>query len=150
MPGDPRQADAPGLQLEEERDVVGGQTSPCKHFNGEEVGPRQHSQMGGNKFLPGGPLAPLWCRGDTIPPEHVRHRLIRHLLAEVGQGSHDSIVPPAGVLSGHPSDQGLGFAVDGRSARVGSALGSVELAGNQPAVPGQNRVWLGVQPASDF
>jgi hypothetical protein len=29
-------------------------------------------------------------------------------------------------------------------------LGSVELAGNQPAVPGQNRVRLGVQPASDF
>src|ERR1035438_2280874 len=92
---------------------------------------------------PGGLLAPFRCRCDAIPPEHVRHRLIRHPMAEVGQGSYDPIVSPAGVLSGHTYDQGFGFTIDGRSARIGSALGSVELAGDQPPVPGQDRVGPG-------
>jgi len=64
-------------------------------------------------------------------------------MAEVGQASHDPIVSPAGVLSGHTYDQGFGFIIDGRSARIGSALGSVELAGDQLAVLGQDRVGLG-------
>src|ERR1039457_1234949 len=99
--------------------------------------------MGGNELLPGGLLAPLWRRGDAVTPEHVRHRLVRYTMTEVGQGSHDPIVSPAGVLSGHTYDQGFGFTINGRSARIGSALGSVELAGDQPPVPGQDRVGPG-------
>src|ERR1035438_1826220 len=64
-------------------------------------------------------------------------------MAEVGQSSHDPIVSPARVLSGHTYDQGFGFTIDGRSARIGSALGSVELTGDQPPVPSQDRVGLG-------
>src|ERR1017187_9897572 len=64
-------------------------------------------------------------------------------MAEVGQGSHDPIVSPARVLSGHTYDQGFAFTLNGRSARIGSALGSVELAGDQPAVPGHDRIGLG-------
>ena len=64
---------------------------------------------------------PCQVAGTAIPPEHVRHRLIRHPMAEVGPGSRDPIVSLAGVLSGHTYDQGFGFTLEGRSAPIGSA-----------------------------
>ena len=62
MFGQTGETDAARFQMDEEQDVVGGETSPGKHFDGEEVGTCQDSQVGGDEIPPGGLLAPFRCR----------------------------------------------------------------------------------------
>jgi hypothetical protein len=100
MFGQTGKADAARFQMNEEQDVVGGETSPSKHFDGEEVGTRQDGHVGGNELLPGGSLAPLGCGLDPVPAKGIAHRLIRNIAAEIGQSSDDAVISPTGVLSG--------------------------------------------------
>ena len=41
--------------------------------------------------------------------EYVPHRLIGHVMAQVGQCANDSVISPAGVLSRHPDHQVFDF-----------------------------------------
>ena len=85
------------FQPNEELDVVGGKISPRQHFDSEEVGTCQDGHVGGNEVLPGGILAPLRCRLDSVAAQDVAHGLIGNGVAEIGQGANDSMVSPAGV-----------------------------------------------------
>jgi hypothetical protein len=78
--------------MNEEQDVVGGETSPGEHFDREEVGTCQDGHVGGDEILPGGILAPLGCRLDPVAAKDVAHRLIGNGVAEIGQGSDDAVV----------------------------------------------------------
>ena len=82
--------------MNEEQDVVGGEISPGKHFDGEEVGTCQDGHGRGNEILPGSILAPLVCRLDPLAMQDVAHRLIGDGVAKIGQGSDDAVVSPAG------------------------------------------------------
>ena len=100
MFGQTGETDAARLQMNKEQDVVGGETSPCKHLNCEEVGTCQDGHVGGDEILPGGVLAPLRCRLNPVSTKDVSHGLIGNTVAEIAQGSDDAVVSPAGVLSG--------------------------------------------------
>ena len=94
--------------------------------------------------LPPGPvLALLWCQLDPAPPQDVAYRLVRHVVTQIGERSHDPIISPARVLPGHPNNQYLDLRPDSRTAGIGAVSGTVEFAGDQPPVPGQDCVWLG-------
>jgi hypothetical protein len=57
--------------MNEEQHVVGGETSPGEHFNGEEVGIYKDRHVGGAEILPGSILAPLGrrqARASGYPP----------------------------------------------------------------------------------
>jgi len=86
MFGQTGETDAARFQMNEEQDVVGGETSPGKHFDGEEVGTCEDGHVRGNEILPGGILAPLGCRLDPVAAKDVAHRLIGNHVAEIGQG----------------------------------------------------------------
>jgi hypothetical protein len=60
-------------------------------------------------------------------------------MAEVGESAGDAIVTPAFVLPGHAKDQPFEFRADGWTTRVGTMLRAVELAGDQPTIPGEDR-----------
>ena len=100
MFGQTGETDAARFQMNEEQDVVGGETSPGEHFDGEEVGTCQDGHVGGNEIFPGGVVAPLGCGLDPVSTKDVSHGLIGNSVAEIGQGSDDAVVSPAGVLSG--------------------------------------------------
>ena len=59
-------------------------------------------------------------------------------MAEIGQSPGDAIVTPALVLLGHAEDQRFEFGADARTSRVGAMLGSIELAGDQTSIPGED------------
>jgi hypothetical protein len=103
--------------MNEEQDVVGGETSPGEHFDGEKVGSCQDGHVGSNEILPGGILAPLGCRLDAISAKDVAHRLIGNHVAEIGQGSDDAVVSRAGVLSGETDNERFQFGRDAGPAR---------------------------------
>ena len=105
MFGQTGEADAARFQMNEEQDVVGGETSPGQHFHGEEVGTCQDGHVAGDEILPGGILAPLGCRLDPVASEYVAHRLVGNGLTEIRQSSDDAVVSPAGVLSGEADNQ---------------------------------------------
>src|SRR5215467_8498402 len=52
MSGNPGQADAATLQMNEEQHVVRHQTTPGKHLDREKVNAGQHRHMRLNEFLP--------------------------------------------------------------------------------------------------
>ena len=103
--GQAGETDSARFQMNEEQHVVGGKTSPGEHFNREEVGTGQDGHVGGNEILPGGILAPLGHRWDPVSAKDVAHGLIGNGVAEIGQGSDDAVVSPAGVLSGKADNQ---------------------------------------------
>jgi len=105
MSGQTGETDAARFQMNEEQDVVGGETSPGEHFDCEEVGTSQDGHVGGDEILPGGILAPLGCRLDSVSSKDVAHRLIGHRVAEIGQGSDDTVVSPTGVLPGEADNE---------------------------------------------
>src|SRR5215471_20162651 len=101
MSGNPGQADAATLQMNEEQHVVRHQTTPCKHLDREEVNAGQHRHMRLNELLPGCCLAALRRRPNSMAPQNIPHAFIRHPIAEIGQSAHDPVVPPTGILFGH-------------------------------------------------
>jgi hypothetical protein len=58
VPGQTGEGDPLRFQANEEQDVVGGETSPRKHLNREEVGTCQDGEVAGDEILPGR----LWLR----------------------------------------------------------------------------------------
>ena len=116
------EAGAARFQMNEEQDVVRGETSPCQHFEGEEVGTCQDGHVTGDEILPGGILAPLSCRLDPVPAKDIARRLIGNGVAEIGQGSDDAVVSPAGILSGEAHNERFQFGRErGRPGEVRSA-----------------------------
>ena len=96
-----------------------------------------------NEFLPARALASFWRRCNAVPLQDVAHRLVRNRIAQIGERTDDPILPPTAVLLGHADNQRLDLRADSRPSRVGSMAGSVELAGDQAAVPAENRLGLG-------
>ncbi len=129
--------------MNEEQDEVGGETSPGEHFDGEEVGASKDGHVGGDEILPGGILAPLGCRWDSVSSKDTAHRLIRNRVAEIGQGSDDAVVSPAGVLPGEADNKRFQFGRDAGPAGRSTELGAVEFAGDEPPVPGEDGLWFG-------
>jgi len=60
-------------------------------------------------------------------------------VAEIGEGAGEPIVPPTAVLLSHSDDQRLDLGADSRPSRIRAMLGAVELAGDQTAIPAENR-----------
>jgi hypothetical protein len=81
MSGQAGEGDPAGFQMDEEQDVVGGETSPGKHLNGEEIGACQDGEVGGDEIAPGGSLAAFRCRRDPVPTKDVTHGLIGNSVA---------------------------------------------------------------------
>ena len=79
-------SDAPALQMEEEKDVVGREPTPGQHLYSEEVAARQHRHMRGDEVLPGGGLAALWRRRNSMVFEDISDSLVRNVVPEVGEG----------------------------------------------------------------
>jgi hypothetical protein len=94
--------------MKEEQHVV-HQPSPSEHLDCEEITTGQYIHVSGEKVLPWRDLASLRSRSDTMATEYVPHRLIGHVMTQVGQGANDSVISPAGILSRHPDHQGFNF-----------------------------------------
>src|SRR5947209_5965210 len=143
MSGDPADPYPTALQFDKEQDVVCHQASPGQHLNGEEIGSSKHVHMPADKILPSCGLTPFRCRRDVVAPQDVAHRFIREVMAQVGQRADDAVVTPARVLASEANHQLFRRGFYPGSARVRAASGTIELAGNQPPIPGQDGVRLG-------
>ena len=58
------------------------------------------------------------------------HRLVRQDIAQIGQGTDDSIVTPVDILFGHPYNQGFEFRLNAWAAWITTSLGPNEFAGD--------------------
>jgi hypothetical protein len=63
-------------------------------------------------------------------------------VAKIGQGAHDPVIAPAGILPSHADNQLLDVVVYLRSANLSTCLGTIELLGHQFPVPTEDRVRL--------
>ncbi len=116
--GHPRYADSPAIEMNEEQNVVGNKTAPGEHFYGKAVDTGQDCHVRGDEILPGGRLGSLRCGRDAVSAEDVSHRLIANVMTEIGQGSRDSVISPAGIFPRHPDNQFDDFVRDRRATRT--------------------------------
>ena len=143
VPSNPGKDHSAAVQVNEEQNIVGHQTTPGQHLDCEEVYTGQHRHMGLNKLLPGRVLASFRRRREAMPLQNVPDRLIRYPITEIRHSARDPAITPTRVFPSHLQDQRLQFRLKSRSAGVGAVSGSIKLAGNQLAVPGENRIGLG-------
>ena len=70
----------------------GSATQRIGRLNGEEIRGGENVHVAANKVLPGGRFAPLRHWPDTVAAQDIAHSLVGHLMPQVGQGSHNSVV----------------------------------------------------------
>jgi hypothetical protein len=99
--------------------------------------------MGGDKILPRSRLASLGSRSNAVAAQNVSHCLIGQAVTQIGQGSDDAVISPAGVLSRHSHHQSFHFRSNRGATRILPLFGAIELLGDEPSIPGQDGVGLG-------
>src|SRR4051812_31175272 len=160
MSGDAGEGDAPRFEVKEKEDVIRNEATPSQDLNGEEACSGKDGHVGGDEVLPTRALAAFRRWRDAVALQNVSDRLIGELMAEIGESASNAIVTPAFVLLGHAEDQRFDFTADARTSRVGAMPRAVELAGDQPTIPGEDglrfrntgypRETLPPQPPADF
>lgn len=92
MPGHAADADASALQMDEEENVLRGQSFPGVHLNGKAVHFSKQIQVRADEVLPGG-LARFGRRCNAVSPQDIAHSLIGNNVAPVRQRSDDAVIP---------------------------------------------------------
>ena len=80
-----------------------------------------------------------------MPPQNVAHRLVRHPVSQIAQGSYDPVVSPSGVLSHQSNHQVLYLRAEARSASGPTLFRAVELMRDEPAILGEDGSGLATQ-----
>jgi len=70
-------------------------------------------------------------------------RLIRNLVAQIGERPDNPVIAPRAIFLGHADNQCLDFSVDPRAARSSRPARSVEFARNEPSMPSPDGVRSG-------
>jgi hypothetical protein len=91
MAGHAGQRHPPRFQLDRKQNVVRGQTSPREHLGGKEVHAGRNRHVGGDEVLPGSRLTGFRSWRDAVPTQNVPDRLVRDLVAEMGQSARDPV-----------------------------------------------------------
>jgi hypothetical protein len=84
--------------LKEEQDVIRGEAAPGQHLYGEEIRAGKDRHMRRDEILPAGALGPFRCGREAVSLQDISDRLVRDVMAQVGQRTCDAIVTPTGVL----------------------------------------------------
>ena len=58
----------------------------------------------------------LIITNDVVTTEDIADGLVGQLVAQVGHGSHNAVIAPAGILPGHPQDEGPDWRCGRRAA----------------------------------
>ncbi len=113
--GQTGESDSSRFQMNEEQEVVGGEPSPGKHLNRNEVGTCQDGEVGGDEIFPGGILAPFRCRLDPVSAKDIADGLVGNGETQIGQSFGYKVVSPSRVLSCEANNERLDL---GRYARA--------------------------------
>ncbi len=140
--------DLTGVKFDEEEHVTRDETAQCPHLCREEVGGPQDLHVAADKFLPRRGLLTIGSSRDTPALEDIANRLIADLIAQMGQGTGDTVVTPAPILFGHLDNEVFEFLIDTRPSYGASLLGAVEFFGHELTMPGENGV--GFDDVGDF
>src|SRR5215469_7079950 len=65
------------------------------------------------------------------------------MMTQVGQRTGDAVVPPTRVFAGEANHQFRHLGRNPGSARIATGLRTIELAGDEVPVPGEDGVWFG-------
>jgi len=138
LPHHPADLHAPGLEVDHEQHQVANEPGQREHLDREEVRGGDRAQVRAEKGLPH-PLAARGCWLEAVPKQDPLDGVAADLMAEVTQRPDQPRVPPGRVLCRHLDDELFHLDGDGRTPGP-AARRAVVLAGDQLAVPAQDRV----------
>ena len=107
----------PRRQVDEEQNDKTLQSSPRPHFHGEEICSYNQLPMPAQKLLPCRLSPPLGCGLYPVSFQNRSDRTASKFVAQIGQCTLDSSIPPIPVFFCHANHQSLDLAGDARSAR---------------------------------
>src|SRR5215831_16925088 len=93
-----------------------------------------------NEIRPGCRALALWRRRQRVALQDIADRLIADPVPKIGQRPRNPVITPVTVLLGHANDQLLNLSLDPRPPEASMSLRTIEFAGDQLAVPGQDGV----------
>src|ERR1700716_4192624 len=96
--------------------------------------------MDPNEGRPGGRALALRGGWKSVALQDIADGLIADLVTQIGQRPRNSVITPVTVLLGHANDELLNLSLDPRPARASTGLRTIEFAGHELAVPGQDGV----------
>jgi hypothetical protein len=99
--------------------------------------------MDTDKLQPSHRLLALRSGGNAMPLEDVSHCLIADRIAQVGQSTHDTVITPRAVLTGHPDHQVLDLFVNAGTTNRFPWRRESNFSVGELTVPGEDRVRLG-------
>src|SRR5262245_56267826 len=127
-------------QMDEEQDRVGDQSTLRPHLRREEVRRDQHLQVRADKLPPRRRFLAGWGWGNSVPFQEVPNRLSTDRVAQIGQSTGNTVIAPTAILLGEAYDQGFQRLVDWGTPQWLTIERTIELLGNELAMPSQNRV----------
>jgi hypothetical protein len=131
------------LEVDEEQDVVGHQTTQRQDLGSKEVATGQQRQVGPDEGRPASRPLALRRRWQTVASQDITNRLIANLVPQIGQRPRNTVIAPSPVVPGHANDQLLDLSVNPGPPRASTSLRAIELAGDKLAIPAQD----GVRPS---
>ena len=92
--------------------------------------------MAADELRPGGVALAFRGRSQPEAAQNIADRLIRNLVAQIGQGANDAIIAPTGVILGQLHNEPFQHGIDGRATDgLGTSIGEIPLLGHQTPVP---------------
>jgi hypothetical protein len=129
--------------MDETEEGSNQQPKSIPHLAVEEVGGPQHVHMHTDELPPRHGLFALRSWWDAMALEDIAYCLVTDRIAQVGQRTHDAIIPPRAILAGHPHHQVFALLIKARTAHGLIELGTRTLLVHACAVPSQDSVGLG-------
>lgn len=135
---DPRDVDTSGFQLHHSKDVERREFFPSPDFGGREIRREDRFPVSFQKRRPRRCLLATWCGFDAMVFEDISHCGVSGVVAEISEGSLNSVVAPRGILCGESSNRVHVFLTDARPPWA-TLLTGVELFRRQFTVSTKDR-----------
>ena len=132
-----------GAHLDEEQDVVGGQSRLRPDLGGEKVGCPEDIFVAADELSPRQAPSAGEGRSQSVLAENVAYGLSGNGVTEVGERARDAVVTPQGILPRKLDDELFYFDGYCRPARpCFMPAGEIPLFGNELAMPFEERFGL--------
>lgn len=142
------QVDSPRGKFHDEQQVVRDQTTLRPHLDRREIDCCQHVPVRFDEGRPCGQSFSIRRRFDPVLLENVANGRVGNVIANVGQGTLDSVVTLGRILLRKAKDQVDNDLADSRPVHRFAALAVIPFRGHEHSMPAQDPVWR--EQRSDF
>jgi hypothetical protein len=128
------------VKADQREDVRDDKSQPRPYLTAEELGRPEHIHMDTDKLSPGRGLLALGGWGDPMAFQDIPHGLVADAIAQVCQGTHNAVILPRAILSGHAHHKVFQCLIKAGTSNRFARLHVMTRLGDERTVPSEDRV----------